>query len=828
MKCANGNNDQFSPLMYDSSENSINSIIIRLSSQNNFERQKLHLNSLIDKFFINKNAFYYFPDKNSIAEIIETETFIQIERKIFGANVEYSKFEKAKIHKFKEYVKDLIFQRFLSKEDFLLSSELYFYFPDFLSCDLAKSPIENLRLLEYQQQLICYLALDNNKKTADEIETNNYKIGSSHINNSNDNNIRNMSTYINNPHCLNFIEDAEILRYLISTEFDFKQAFEALNYTYKWRKENIPSKIFSKDGKINKKIKIILNSGFIYIHGLDNQFRPNIFIRPEIYLKLRENKLDEMNYDTNDWLFASIFVLEFCIKFLLIPGQVESWNIIVDFNNISLISVPCELKEILSIIQKIYKLRLNKIYMMNLTYITSLLLKVAKGLIGDFVDKKFKIIYSYNNFAQLYENICRSQTEKKYGGYCENKSFETFYSENKAIANNTTYENFKKTNNEDKIKVLFKAEVELAIEKLLASGFNQNFISEILFIDYELNLIDLLKKANQLNFNYKISNSNYFLKVKKKIKQCLKILIKQKCLLYLSLYKPNTLDNLLNCIKSVINEAMIFYTNPIFTEADLLVLNNQQPNQDSIMIDYYYKKIKADLSIMKSPYLNYKITTEEKNYNFVSNLRQEESKNIFNCELIHVSNTQGIKAENSVFKGEKKSLIINSLYENCSSNDSLSPKSINNNTQNIRERQKQEENKEFYNKKTEGEAQLQKIISNSKTFISGKINPEKKLKRKEEAISTGTLDEEYQVFNLTHINKLKSNESTKKIVKVFKGFKGKKTPTINSSFKNSNNLNLETKQTTIEITNDSEVTNQEDQKTCKIDCGSINMQCLLY
>lgn len=90
--------------------------------------------------------------------------------------------------------------------------------------------------------------------------------------------------------------------------------------------------------KFNDKINDLLHSGIIYIHGRDSFFRPIIILSPyKINIK---NDIDIL-------LEGITFLLEFVLNFIMLPGQIENWIIIVDLNKMGLFNLPLNVKIII-------------------------------------------------------------------------------------------------------------------------------------------------------------------------------------------------------------------------------------------------------------------------------------------------------------------------------------------------------------------------------------------------------------------------------------------------------------------------------------------------
>ena len=111
------------------------------------------------------------------------------------------------------------------------------------------------------------------------------------------------------------------MRILQATEYDIKKAYNNIIENINWL-ENIPKTICDKTISL-------LNSGFMYVHGRDHHFRPLIFVK----IKVVKNILGK-NYNFDDINKSIIFLMNYIMKYLLIPGQIENWIIFVDLDGV--------------------------------------------------------------------------------------------------------------------------------------------------------------------------------------------------------------------------------------------------------------------------------------------------------------------------------------------------------------------------------------------------------------------------------------------------------------------------------------------------------------
>ena len=219
---------------------------------------------------------------------------------------------------------------------------------------------------------------------------------------------------------------ADMLRQLQGHNYDVKKAFANCKEEIEWKASHLPV-------QMSDHINHILNLGFMYLHGRDNRFRPIIIFKPGLFNK-------EL-YPIEEWDRAMCYFIDFIMKHTFIPGIVENWNIIVDMTGIQLRNPPMELKQLFGNIQRIYRCRLYKLFIVNMPFFLNLLWKIAKGIIGQTIEAKASIIDSNGGtYDGLFEFINRGQLEKKFGGNAENVEsgkyfppsfvYDKYYSEN--------------------------------------------------------------------------------------------------------------------------------------------------------------------------------------------------------------------------------------------------------------------------------------------------------------------------------------------------------------------------------------------------------------
>ncbi len=157
------------------------------------------------------------------------------------------------------------------------------------------------------------------------------------------------------PNLENFIEDSLILRFIQSSHNDYRKTIEFILDHLKWKENTFPI-------SINDNIRKILNSGFIYVHGRGYRFRPIIVLKPNIYVE------NSSLYDYEDWMNSITYLFDYLVKYCLIPGQVENWNIICDVRDSSVLFLPKDLKQMIDTLTRNFAGRLHSMYIINVSF----------------------------------------------------------------------------------------------------------------------------------------------------------------------------------------------------------------------------------------------------------------------------------------------------------------------------------------------------------------------------------------------------------------------------------------------------------------------------
>lgn len=153
-----------------------------------------------------------------------------------------------------------------------------------------------------------------------------------------------------------------------------------------------------------------LSKGFMYWHGRDRKCRPCLVIRIE--------RMGDMKADRERAVKLVLFVLEYGIRFTMVPGRVENWVVIIDLANASsvvsvfqLASLASTASSIATILESVYCCRMVWVKIVNMS---SILASLVNGLIPS--EKKEKIGILTDMTTQLAPFFEPNQLEKRYGG----------------------------------------------------------------------------------------------------------------------------------------------------------------------------------------------------------------------------------------------------------------------------------------------------------------------------------------------------------------------------------------------------------------------------
>ena len=202
-------------------------------------------------------------------------------------------------------------------------------------------------------------------------------------------------------------DDGMSLGCIYSALGDIEFAYEIMRDYINWWEKTFPMVITPKD-----KSWELLNNGFLYIYGRDHQFRPIMVCQPYILQK-------KMNYFSNsDIVNVCLFVCQFAVNNLLIPGQIENWIMFFNLKGTSLLSLPEPIKQLVQELSDNFNFRLYKCYVLGMSFIMRILYKFVTNFIGQPNEDKI-IVLDGKKDAHLFDDFTPDNLEKRFGGRAE-------------------------------------------------------------------------------------------------------------------------------------------------------------------------------------------------------------------------------------------------------------------------------------------------------------------------------------------------------------------------------------------------------------------------
>ena len=198
-------------------------------------------------------------------------------------------------------------------------------------------------------------------------------------------------------------QESDTMRILQAVDYDIKKAYTNIIENIQWL-ESIPK-------TIDDKTIYILNSGFMYVHGRDHHFRPVIFCS----IKKVKNLLSE-NYTFEDISRSIIYLMNYVMDYLLIPGQIENWIIFVDFEGVGVTDLG-DFQKIINTLSK-RRGRVFKNFFVNIGSFLKFSLKAVIKMVSSVAKKS--VILGSDELHKITELISQDNLEQKYGGKAPN------------------------------------------------------------------------------------------------------------------------------------------------------------------------------------------------------------------------------------------------------------------------------------------------------------------------------------------------------------------------------------------------------------------------
>lgn len=192
------------------------------------------------------------------------------------------------------------------------------------------------------------------------------------------------------------------LRILQFRKFDVSKSLDLFTTCYQERVRRLP--LTEAD------VLEDLSAGAMYWHGRDRKCRPCLVIRAE--------RMGKMIKEKERCIKLVLFVLEYGIRYAMVPGRIENWVVLIDLNNASSIvslwqlpSIAATAKAIATTLECVYCCRMVFVKLLNMP---SLLAKVVNGVIP--AEKKKKVSVVEDCKTDLVRYFEPHQLEARYGG----------------------------------------------------------------------------------------------------------------------------------------------------------------------------------------------------------------------------------------------------------------------------------------------------------------------------------------------------------------------------------------------------------------------------
>ena len=201
-----------------------------------------------------------------------------------------------------------------------------------------------------------------------------------------------------------FWNDGLNLAYIYSTECKLEKSYQRMIEYFQWYKKYFPLNIQPSD-----KVIEILNTGFVYAFGRDHEFRPILICQPYILLKFIKT------YSPEDISRASIFICQYMCNYMMIPGQIENWIMIINLKGTNVLTVPNSMKKLMQTLSENYISRLFRCYIYGLSAFLRVLYKLVCSFLEKQTVEKVVILKDIND-KKINQDINPENIEAKFGG----------------------------------------------------------------------------------------------------------------------------------------------------------------------------------------------------------------------------------------------------------------------------------------------------------------------------------------------------------------------------------------------------------------------------
>ncbi len=187
----------------------------------------------------------------------------------------------------------------------------------------------------------------------------------------------------------------ELLRYLNYNNYD---AFQTLNML-KIFAGLIEKYRINPQVEFNEKIGYVLNYGFIQCLGRDKKYRPILWI------DFRKHDIQLTKHiDNKEFIEIFVYYINFVIEKMMLPGQVEQFNVILQIDSMDSSIFVNNFKDIIFTIQMYFPSRLHKLFVVTFKNT----IESSFSLIENYLllhNKERMVIVNKKNYKSLFKEI---------------------------------------------------------------------------------------------------------------------------------------------------------------------------------------------------------------------------------------------------------------------------------------------------------------------------------------------------------------------------------------------------------------------------------------
>jgi len=195
-------------------------------------------------------------------------------------------------------------------------------------------------------------------------------------------------------------------RFISDARGDIKKALEKMQASQEWRKD------FFKNGPItDADVRADLSHGVVYFAGRDRSMRPAIVARPSRVPKQFRNEKGAERLTR-----VLIFCLEYFLRYMAIPGQIENICVILDVKDVMPYTLPMSaLLSVANVLSQQHAGRVWRFYVVNMGPILKFISETIKKTA--MTDRQgMKIEFVHQDRQALLNDFAPDQLEMDLGG----------------------------------------------------------------------------------------------------------------------------------------------------------------------------------------------------------------------------------------------------------------------------------------------------------------------------------------------------------------------------------------------------------------------------